>query len=86
MPFRADLPCNDIPSPARRDAVETKAVLKVCIEARAAMAELRISGHHLNLGFCRVLSRESETRRPVPPPSLPSPSSHGLSGTLPGDF
>lgn len=44
MSFRPDRPFNDLPAlPPVRD-IETKAVLKACIEARAALAELRISG------------------------------------------
>ncbi|MFT3972145.1 MAG: Fic family protein [Amaricoccus sp.] len=44
MPFSPDRPFNDLPPlPPARD-VETRAVLKACIEARAALAELRISG------------------------------------------
>jgi len=44
MPFRPDFPYNDLPPLPPRKDVETKAVLKACIEARAALAELRISG------------------------------------------
>ncbi|WP_152007219.1 Fic family protein [Hoeflea sp. EC-HK425] len=44
MPFRPDRPYNDLPPLPPREDVETKAVLKACIEARAALAELRISG------------------------------------------
>jgi Fic family protein len=44
MPFRADRPYNDLPAlPPGRD-VETRAVLKACVEARAALAEVRIAG------------------------------------------
>lgn len=44
MTFRPDHPFNDLPTlPPARD-IETKAVLKACIEARAALAELRVSG------------------------------------------
>lgn len=44
MSFDPARPYNDLPAlPPTRD-VETKAVLKACIEARAALAELRISG------------------------------------------
>ncbi|MEK1890492.1 MAG: Fic family protein [Phyllobacterium sp.] len=44
MPFDATLPYNDLPLlPPQRD-VETRSVLKACIEARAALAELRVSG------------------------------------------
>jgi hypothetical protein len=40
-PWRPDLPHNQLPSlpPARE--LETRAVLKACIEARAALAELK---------------------------------------------
>ena len=44
MPFRPDFPYNDLPPLPPHKDVETKAVLKACIEARAALAELRISG------------------------------------------
>lgn len=44
MPFRPDHPYNDLPPLPPREDVETKAVLKACIEARAALAELRVSG------------------------------------------
>ena len=44
MPFRADQPFNALPPlPPDRD-VETRAVLKACVEARAALAEVRIAG------------------------------------------
>lgn len=44
MPFRPDRPYNDLPPLPPREDVETKAVLKACIAARAALAELRVSG------------------------------------------
>lgn len=44
MSFRADQPYNDLPPLPPRQDIETKAVLKACIEARAALAELRVSG------------------------------------------
>ena len=44
MPFRPDRPYNDLPPRPPREDVETKAVLKACIAARAALAELRVSG------------------------------------------
>jgi Fic family protein len=44
MPFRADRPYNDLPPLPPQAEVETKAVLKACIAARAALAELRVSG------------------------------------------
>lgn len=44
MPFSPDRPYNDLrPLPPQKD-VETKAILKACIAARAALAELRVSG------------------------------------------
>ncbi len=44
MPFRPDQAYNDLPAlPPARD-VETKAVLKACIGARAALAELKVAG------------------------------------------
>jgi len=44
VPFRADQPFNALPPlPPDRD-VETRAVLKACVEARAALAEVRIAG------------------------------------------
>lgn len=45
MTFRADRPYNDLPPLPPKTDVETKAVLKACILARAALAELRVSGH-----------------------------------------
>lgn len=45
MTFRPEHPYNDLPAlPPARD-IETTAVLKACIKARAALAELRASGH-----------------------------------------
>lgn len=44
MTFRPDRPFNDLPALPPAQDVETKAVLKACIEARAALAELRVSG------------------------------------------
>jgi Fic family protein len=44
MPFRPDRPYNDLPALPPRADVETKAVLKACIAARAAVAELKVSG------------------------------------------
>lgn len=44
MPFRPDRPYNDLPALPPRQDVETKTVLKACIAARAALAELRVSG------------------------------------------
>ena len=44
MPFRPDRAYNDLPPLPPREDVETKAVLKACIAARAALAELRVSG------------------------------------------
>jgi Fic family protein len=44
MPFRADRPYNDLPALPPSADVETKAVLKACIAARAAVAELKVSG------------------------------------------
>lgn len=44
VPFRPDRPYNDLPAlPPQQDA-ETKAILRACIAARAALAELRVSG------------------------------------------
>lgn len=44
VPFQPDRPFNDLlPLPPARD-IETKTVLKACIEARAALAELQVSG------------------------------------------
>lgn len=44
MTFRADRPYNDLPAlPPDRD-VETRTVLKACVEARAALAEVRMAG------------------------------------------
>ena len=44
MPFRPDNPYNDLPDLPPRLDVETRAVLKACIGARAALAELRSAG------------------------------------------
>ncbi len=44
MPFRPGRPYNDLPPLPPRDDLETKTVLKACIAARAALAELRVSG------------------------------------------
>ena len=44
MTFRPDLPYNDLPALPPKADVETKAVLKACIAARASIAELRVSG------------------------------------------
>lgn len=44
MGFRPDRPFNDLPDLPPAQDLETKPVLKACIEARAALAELRISG------------------------------------------
>ena len=44
MPFQAEQPYNDLPGLPPRAEIETKAVLKACVEARAALAEVRISG------------------------------------------
>jgi hypothetical protein len=39
MPFRPDRPYNELPPLPPGEDVETKAVLKACIAARAALAE-----------------------------------------------
>ncbi|CAN7321664.1 Fic family protein [Phyllobacterium sp. LjRoot231] len=44
MPFYPERPYNDLPLLPPQNDVETKAILKACIEARAALAELRVSG------------------------------------------
>lgn len=44
MPFQPNRPYNDLPILPPYKDVETKAVLKACIAARAALAELRVSG------------------------------------------
>lgn len=44
MSFRPDTPYNALPPLPPREDVESKAVLKACINARAALAELRVSG------------------------------------------
>jgi len=44
MLFRPDAPYNDLPLLPPRADIETKAILKACIAARAALAELKISG------------------------------------------
>ncbi|MEO2039548.1 MAG: Fic family protein [Martelella sp.] len=44
MSFRPDTPYNALPPLPPREDVESKTVLKACINARAALAELRVSG------------------------------------------
>lgn len=44
MPFRPDRPYNDLPLLPPDRELETKAVLKLCIEARASLAELKTAG------------------------------------------
>ncbi|MCT7377901.1 protein adenylyltransferase Fic [Chelativorans salis] len=44
MPFRPDRPYNDLPPLPPQQDLETKAILKACIAARAALAEVRVSG------------------------------------------
>lgn len=44
MSFRPDRPYNDLPPLPPDREVETKAVLKLCIEARASLAELKTAG------------------------------------------
>jgi Fic family protein len=44
MPFRPDRPYNELPFLPPAADVETRPVLKACIEARAALAELKIAG------------------------------------------
>ena len=44
MPFSQGRPYNDLPPLPPHKDVETKAILKACIAARAALAELRVSG------------------------------------------
>jgi Fic family protein len=41
MAFRPELPCNELPTIPPEIELESKAVLKACIPARAALAELR---------------------------------------------
>ena len=44
MTFQPDRAFNDLPVLPPSQEIETKAVLKACIEARAALAELKASG------------------------------------------
>ena len=44
MSFDPARPYNDLPALPPSQDVETKPVLKACVEARAALAELKISG------------------------------------------
>lgn len=44
MPFSPDRPWNELPLLPPQADVETRAILKACIEARAALAEVKISG------------------------------------------
>lgn len=45
MPFHPTLPFNDLPGLPPQQEIETKAVLKACIAARAAIAELKVAGN-----------------------------------------
>ena len=40
MPFSPTVPYNDLPALPPKAELETRAVLKLCIEARAALADL----------------------------------------------
>lgn len=44
MPFNPTLPYNDLPHLPPAAEVETRTILKACIEARAALAELKLAG------------------------------------------
>ena len=44
MTFRPDHPYDDLPALPPSVEIETRAVLKACVEARAALAEVRIAG------------------------------------------
>lgn len=44
MPFRPDRPYNDLPGLPPYAEVETRAILKACIEARASLAALKVAG------------------------------------------
>lgn len=44
MSWQADKPYNDLPRLPPESEVETRAVLKACISARAALAELKKAG------------------------------------------
>ncbi len=44
MSFRPDRPYNDLPPLPPKAEIETKAVLRACITARAALAELKVAG------------------------------------------
>ncbi len=44
MPFRPDKPFNDLPPLPPGSDIETRSVLKAAIEARAALAELKVAG------------------------------------------
>ena len=44
MPFRPDQAYNELPLLPPRADVETRAILKACIEARAALSELKVAG------------------------------------------
>jgi Fic family protein len=44
MPFRSDKPFNDLPNLPPAADVESRSVLKACIDARAALAELKAAG------------------------------------------
>lgn len=44
MSFQPDRPFKDLPNLPPEQDTETKAILRSCIAARAALAELRVSG------------------------------------------
>ncbi|MCY4496226.1 MAG: hypothetical protein OXC14_02990, partial [Rhodospirillaceae bacterium] len=45
MAFDPNRPFNDLPNLPPASETETKAILRSCIAARAALAELRVSGN-----------------------------------------
>lgn len=44
MSFQPDRPCNDLPDLPPDQETETRTILKACIEARAALAEVKVAG------------------------------------------
>lgn len=44
MTFQAKQPCNDLPRLPPSCEIETRAILKLCVEARASLASLKQAG------------------------------------------
>ena len=61
--WRADQPYNDLPPLPPAAEVETRPVLKQCIAARAALAELKQAAAQMDAGLGRVVELEVEAVR-----------------------